>query len=159
MKHTEYLAACRTTWNADGFSDLEQISHAAMGLICEMRELEKSCPKDFAEELGDVCYYASMLSDLIDYDPCPVIATPMHVGLDHVRAANVGVLLLEAIVKWKHHGREMYEYDTAVYLGDIWRLIAKHSKEVLGGLPGIWAANAAKLKARHPHGFEGEGNR
>lgn len=162
MNHDEYTRACLTTWSHEGATKREQIDHATMGLAAEVREYAQALTDTTlargAEELGDCTYYAAMLSHLIGHDPT-LFLDHHYSHREHVSNLEAYTIkLMDAVVKWQHHGRENQRSNVTFWATQIWQQLRAHAKD-FGELPHVFSENADKLKKRHPDGFQGEGIR
>jgi NTP pyrophosphatase (non-canonical NTP hydrolase) len=144
----------------------DALSYAGLKLAGEAGEVLETALSDVPasradkiHELGDLCWYVALIADTagidsralwIDYEP--IAAFTWYNAA--IRLSVAASATSEAIGKALWHGRP----ESAIYAPLSRTVAAIHAcAEVLGvTVEEVWAANVAKLKARHPEGWSAD---
>jgi hypothetical protein len=162
MKSSDYITQALRTESVRPFDNTEhgrrasRLAHAAFGVVTEIGELamSKCDPTNFAEELGDICWYLAILADEFQFTLTPMAGiTP-----DFSFGPSVDDLCDQAKRVWFYNqpaSVEKIEFAAKAILGGIELLDSRYGGR--DGLAPVFQANIAKLQTRFPNKFSEAG--
>jgi hypothetical protein len=149
------MAAHRRFTNT-ALPDRDRLLESALGIAEEVGEMVNATTRDeLLLEIGDVCWHIAQLCDLTGASFYHIwIGAGDGRGCDYhgeMQAAQIVASMVAGKVK-KHafKGQPLELNNTLYTLAAILTRCASHLNATM---PQVWAANIAKLQARHPNGF------